>query len=415
MKNKPLKDIHCHNCHKPLQGDENFCPYCGQKNDIRPLSIKHYISTVFGNFFNFDNKIWRTSFGLLKHPAQIAKDFIQGKRVTYSNPFRFLIQVSILYFILSGIVAYVSINKMKGNFIKVEFDAKEKAAINAIDQRKSVFLKKIDSTASQTNFIEKLKSSNLSHKEKDSILQQLLNLEHNHFSTEFINGQLINHKLDTYLLLQEYLKAHNINYSYYPALQDTLNFETKKLTDKMHLLSNYVSYEPYISMPVDSIIKHLHIQNNLNNKILISAGKRFYTLLDNPEIRKTYQKSVMSKVTMGLFFVLPLFTFFVFLFYFKKGISYTDTLVFIFYLQSVYFILSIFALLSEIILPSILNLTINIIIDLIFYFILIVSFKKFYQEKNFSNFLKINLFIIPVYLLLTGIGLAILSVLALII
>jgi len=97
-KTVPVKGTYCLNCNRSLEGDENFCPNCGQKNDSRPLSVKIFISNFFSNFFNLDGKIWRSILGLIRHPGQVALDYISGKRVRYSNPFKFLLQISILFF-----------------------------------------------------------------------------------------------------------------------------------------------------------------------------------------------------------------------------------------------------------------------------------------------------------------------------
>ena len=100
-KQHEVKGVECLNCKAPLKGDENFCPYCGQKNDMRPLSISLYFNNFLSNFFNFDGRIWRTVRYLIKTPGKVPLDYVSGKRVVYSNPFKFLLQVSILYFLLS--------------------------------------------------------------------------------------------------------------------------------------------------------------------------------------------------------------------------------------------------------------------------------------------------------------------------
>lgn len=51
-KNKQVKGLECLNCGQPLNGSENFCSYCGQKNTTSKLSFGVFINNIFSGFFH---------------------------------------------------------------------------------------------------------------------------------------------------------------------------------------------------------------------------------------------------------------------------------------------------------------------------------------------------------------------------
>ncbi|WP_420793206.1 DUF3667 domain-containing protein [Polaribacter ponticola] len=55
---------------------------------------------VFNGLFNFDAKFWNTIIPLLINPGKVSRDYIDGKRQRYTNPFRFYLTVSIIFFYL---------------------------------------------------------------------------------------------------------------------------------------------------------------------------------------------------------------------------------------------------------------------------------------------------------------------------
>ena len=413
---KPQKDIQCQNCGYPLRGDENYCPYCSQKNDVRPLSIKNYFQNIAGNFFNFDSKIWKTLIHLLKYPAKVPLAYIQGKRAGYSNPFRFLLQVSILYFLLAGVIDLVF--QPESNFIKIDIN-KDKDKKSREDKVKQLVYQKLDSLDQQMHFTDLLNKTDLTPEQKDSIAQKVLKskslvaLSPNRY-LEFDHGNL---EMETGIVsayFAKYLKEKNLSYTYYPKLENKDEFEQLSVFNKIINMIALVETHPYNEMNVDEILKKLDIKNNLSNKLSIISSKRIISLIKNPETRDAYKRAVTSKVTMGLFFVLPLFGLFVFLLYYKQGYSYTETLVFIFYLQSVYFMVLMVELFLSL-LPEGLSFISIMITELVFFVFLIKNFKAFYGQKTWVNALKVNLLVIPVYLILTGLSLAFISVISLVI
>ncbi|MGB5264488.1 MAG: DUF3667 domain-containing protein, partial [Lutimonas sp.] len=94
---------HCLNCQEPLQLDDNFCHKCGQVNDTSKISLKQYFSQYLSGFFNFDNRLWKTIYPLLFKPGKVTKEYVQGKRMSYVNPFQLYFHVTIVFFLLLGL------------------------------------------------------------------------------------------------------------------------------------------------------------------------------------------------------------------------------------------------------------------------------------------------------------------------
>ena len=85
----------CPNCNESLHG-ENFCPNCGQKNDVRRIRLRHFISESLSNFFAVDGRFMHTLRVLLWKPGLVAKNYIEGKRQRYVHPVRMYFLASIL-------------------------------------------------------------------------------------------------------------------------------------------------------------------------------------------------------------------------------------------------------------------------------------------------------------------------------
>jgi len=100
---KKYRGNECLNCSVPLDIIDRYCHNCGQINTTKKLSFKDFFNEFFASIFSYDSRLRHTIVGLLFRPGMISKDYIEGKRVKYANPFRFFLSVSILFFIISGL------------------------------------------------------------------------------------------------------------------------------------------------------------------------------------------------------------------------------------------------------------------------------------------------------------------------
>ncbi len=142
----------CLNCGQPFTGHEKFCSYCGQKNTSKKLSFGTFISNLFSGFLSYDSRFWTTFIPLLTSPGKVSKDYIEGKRARFVNPFQLYLNVSIIFFLVLGIS-----NKMNDNLIPIN---KLENATKTVDSLKQSSQYQIDSIVKNAENKLKQKSSN---------------------------------------------------------------------------------------------------------------------------------------------------------------------------------------------------------------------------------------------------------------
>ena len=82
---------------------------------------------MFASIISYDSKLRKTLASLIFHPGKISKDYIQGKRLTYTNPFRFLLSLTFIYFIIINFskdfseLDYIGINDNDVHFSNSDF------------------------------------------------------------------------------------------------------------------------------------------------------------------------------------------------------------------------------------------------------------------------------------------------------
>jgi len=83
------RSYQCKNCKNSFQG--NFCNGCGQKKQSRRLNLKDTFSNLIDLFFNLEKGLIYTTRELTVRPGRVFSEYIDGKRIKYSGPFKFLI------------------------------------------------------------------------------------------------------------------------------------------------------------------------------------------------------------------------------------------------------------------------------------------------------------------------------------
>ncbi|MEN0651520.1 MULTISPECIES: DUF3667 domain-containing protein [Hyphobacterium] len=86
----------CANCGAPLSGD--FCAACGQsREDIRRPAWSLVTDTLDG-LLSWDGRILSTYRHLFTRPGQVARDYMDGKRQSFTPPVRLYLIVSLIFF-----------------------------------------------------------------------------------------------------------------------------------------------------------------------------------------------------------------------------------------------------------------------------------------------------------------------------
>lgn len=88
----------CDNCYTTLQGD--FCHQCGQEKKSYIRNVTGVVTEFFGEFSNWDTRLWRTLVPLWFRPGYLSRRYVQGQRVPYVPPLRLYFFTSVLAFLI---------------------------------------------------------------------------------------------------------------------------------------------------------------------------------------------------------------------------------------------------------------------------------------------------------------------------
>jgi hypothetical protein len=91
----------CLNCDTILTGQ--FCAHCGQNAKHHVHSTMAMVGELIEDLFHTDHRVWRTIVPLLTKPGLLTKEYLKGKRVSYTPPFRLYIVLSLIYFFTASL------------------------------------------------------------------------------------------------------------------------------------------------------------------------------------------------------------------------------------------------------------------------------------------------------------------------
>jgi len=304
---------------------------------------------------------------LLINPGKVSKDYINGKRQRYTNPFRFYLAVSIIFFLLVGL------SKTKERFEELSKNSKTIISKNNGNEK-----------AANPNLIEKQK--------KDSIIK-LVNTELNKSVIpipEEAKTQIINKiKKDSTKLTIEFN----------PGDKNT-NSDTNTRLKKF-----YKFHKKNLEISIDDSLDSLKIEKNFINRFLFSRAKLIHSYFKDKESRERFLLQILYYGSVAIFLLLPFFALFLKLFYVRRKFTYVDHLIFVFHEQTVFFMLfTIFTLLEIFGLNPALW-----IFNILFLLYLFLSMKNFYQQgclKTFVKFILVNLS----FIIVTSMGITLLFI-----
>jgi hypothetical protein len=84
----------CNNCN--LQFEGNYCNNCGQKAGETRFTLLNLPEEFLHGFFHVHNGLIFTIKELFIRPGAMLRGYLSGKRVTYFNPFTYLVLISLL-------------------------------------------------------------------------------------------------------------------------------------------------------------------------------------------------------------------------------------------------------------------------------------------------------------------------------
>ena len=98
---------YCLNCGQTLDRSDVYCPYCSQLNSTKHLSARDFFAEFLSSILVYDSRLRNTLKDLLFHPGRMSQNYVEGQRLKYANPFRFYLSVSIIYFLVQGLLSVV--------------------------------------------------------------------------------------------------------------------------------------------------------------------------------------------------------------------------------------------------------------------------------------------------------------------
>ena len=360
-KNKLVKveDSECHNCKHPFFGNEKFCPECGQANKNPKITFGNFVHEVFNGFISWDSKFWTTFIPLLTKPGKVSRDYIDGKRQRYANPFRFYLTISVLFFLIIG-------------------------ATESYDTFKELRTGKTESEKSINDQIDD------ATKKSDSVtIDSLLNAA-----------------------LQ---KADSIERAELLKTSPIINFDSTKNNSNILASISILKWSKFSvfnkehpTIETDVALDSLGLEKTFGNRFSYTRLKAFSSIINNNGESKEFSKQLISYVSISLFIFLPLFTFFLKLFYRRRKFTYVEHLVFVFHTQTVFFLLlTIFYIIDYIKHPQ---YSIGLFLAL-FLVYLYLAMKRFYKQGHLKTFIKFIL-VNVVFFFISAIGSVLVTLIA---
>ena len=447
---KNIRGKKCLNCENDISEDDNFCPHCGQVNDLKKVSLKQYLSAYFDDFLSFDSRFLNTIVGLVFKPGFVTKNYVEGKRMRYMNPFRLYIQITILFFLVVGIFSTIdnfktideqsyqlipelNLDQGKANLDDIKSETLnelrkndvvlDSATLNLIDNgiqnisqnkdsiqdehnsRKALQTEMlfyfIDSIATDNVILEKFKDESIQRSEKDSVMNQLFELIRGKAEklTDIDQNIQLKSAFSASMLWQEISVKGNIERQGIKHLDSifhankidyeiplTMVYRSKENKGGFNNIKTFIDYQnDYPTGKTSEALKKLGFEPTYWNGFLFNKSKEWADAFDDEDYWKQILERVLSRISVALFFLLPIFTLIVSLLYIRRKFNYTENLVFVFHIQTVFFLLLLIFLIIDRIVDSDIGI---LIFTLTFMIYLYKAMRNFYGQGWFKTLLK---------------------------
>lgn len=319
----------CINCDTSLDISEKYCHHCGQLNSTKKLTIKDFIEEFFANFYAYDSRLRNSIISIFTKPGALAREFNEGKRHTYANPFRLFLSVSIILFI--------TFNLTEGDSDSIDLAEKELT--------KEQFKEEIKKDSAAL----KLLKTNVTI--KDNLLKNKIEYSKDSIYTKDFIDKNINRNLDPLVYYITSLRNFHLKY---PEKSD------------------------------DQILKELGFENNFTYNTMCNKAKLF----KSNNIYEELFDYFYQKLPFFIFLSLPILTLMFWLVFYSRKINYTEHLVFAYtFFTFIFLCMMIFNLISFIS-ESLSNFIAGISFAFLFPIYFYKSLRNFYQQSRWITVLK---------------------------
>jgi hypothetical protein len=131
----------CANCGAALS--DAYCARCGQSREALSQSTFTLAIDWLGDFFSWDGRLWRTLRALYTRPGRVAREFADGKRMTYTPPVRlFLLSTVVLLALMAVLDIRLIAISTRGVFVPPGGSVGE--ALSRPGERQMIFYTAVD-------------------------------------------------------------------------------------------------------------------------------------------------------------------------------------------------------------------------------------------------------------------------------
>ena len=354
------RGVECLNCKHPLELSDRFCAYCGQINTTKRLTLKDFANEFILSVFTYDSKFRYTVKDLLFKPGTITRNYVDGKRLKYANPFRFFLSASIFYFILLAL-----------------FGLFEDPQATNQDNKASIINGGKEDVANIQKSIEEIDFGNIENyneTQADSLENEI---------QERINAGILS--VTTKKAKQKDEEEKEFKFIPEDSLTTTYGGSGNYLNIQVHKAQYFYKFNKHTDITNSrTALDSLGYPQTKTNIFIYNKTNDIQRVIDNPV---KFIKYLLSKTPFFLFFMAPFVALFFWLIYSKKKFNYMEHLVFIFHIFSWVFVVLIICLLPDLLLPGD-NTLAAILLILVGPFYFYKALRNFYKQKRRWTLIK---------------------------
>lgn len=264
----------------------------------------------------------------------------------------------------------------------------------------------IDSLVANTNLIENFKQDQLSLTQKDTAMTKLLAQisERSSVVTDVDKNFQLNSAFSASMLWKEISVKGNVERQGIKYLDSIFNHNQITYEIPLRLIYHsdenqsgwakirtFIDYQKdYPEVKTSEALRKLGFELTYWNGFLFNKAEEWSTALGDEEYHREIGDRILSRISVALFFLLPIFTLVVSLLYIRRKYNYTENLVFVFHIQTVFFLLLLIFLIVDRLAQTNAGIIIFFIIFLIY---LYKAMRSFYEQgwiKTTIKFLILN-------------------------
>jgi hypothetical protein len=378
----------CLNCSTPLDVEDKYCHQCGQLNSKKQLALQDFFGEFFSNIFSYDSRIWRTIRHLLFKPSYVSRQFINGKRLSYTNPFRFFLSVCIVFFLMIQLENFVNI------FTE---DQIEKAVADVKNNDADI---NFDNGLALVDQDDKKNNGQLTQQELQKIAEKPI--VGNYIAKQIRRGQAAAMAADS-LAIEESKKKKDLSTNELTQKDMDSLGAVNSILKQIEFYSDFYN-EHKIADPATALAQMKH-NNTLYNKSIYDKIILMQNISSDPSILVDI---ILPKLPVFLFLFTPFLTLFLWLLYASRNFTYMEHLIFTFNTFTFTFLCMILMMLIKWLSLGYVNLN-QFFFLFIGPFYLYKSLRNFYGQRRFKTMIKFLLIsFIFVVVLLLGVSLLLL-------